>query len=69
MPCFCTILAGTQPSQSSNLKINFHKFYSFLRLLKMPVETKPIMRFAKLTEHAFEPLKGSEKAAGFDLKR
>lgn len=51
------------------LKINFHKFNSFLRLLKMPAEIKPIMRFAKLTEHAFEPVKGSEKAAGFDLKR
>jgi dUTP pyrophosphatase len=35
----------------------------------MPVDTKPVLRFAKLTEHAFEPVKGSEKAAGFDLKR
>lgn len=35
----------------------------------MPSETQPILRFAKLTEHAFPPTKGSEKAAGFDLKR
>lgn len=35
----------------------------------MPVEAKPVLRFAKLSDHAFEPLKGSEKAAGFDLKR
>lgn len=35
----------------------------------MPVDIKPVLRFAKLTEHAFAPLKGSEKAAGFDLKR
>lgn len=28
-----------------------------------------ILKFTKLSEHAFPPLKGSEKAAGFDLKR
>lgn len=51
------------------LKIKFFNFNSFLRLLKMPAEAKPVLRFAKLSEHAFEPVKGSEKAAGFDLKR
>lgn len=35
----------------------------------MPADCKPILRFAKLTENAFVPMKGSEKAAGFDLKR
>lgn len=28
-----------------------------------------VLNFAKLTEHAFPPTKGSEYAAGFDLKR
>lgn len=35
----------------------------------MPVDSKPVLRFAKLTENASVPTKGSEKAAGFDLKR
>lgn len=35
----------------------------------MPVEVQPTLRFAKLSDHAFAPMKGSEKAAGFDLKR
>lgn len=34
----------------------------------MPSETACILRFAKLSEHAFAPVKGSAKAAGFDLK-
>lgn len=34
----------------------------------MPSETACILRFAKLSEHAFSPVKGSVKAAGFDLK-
>ncbi|KAL0819062.1 hypothetical protein ABMA28_008340 [Loxostege sticticalis] len=35
----------------------------------MPVEdVRPVLKFTRLTEHAFPPLKGSEKAAGFDLK-
>lgn len=34
----------------------------------MPSETVCILRFAKLSEHAFAPVKGSAKAAGFDLK-
>lgn len=28
-----------------------------------------VLKFTKLSEHAFPPVKGSEKAAGFDLKR
>lgn len=28
-----------------------------------------VLRFAKLTEHAFPPLKGSMYAAGWDLRR
>ncbi|XP_055858477.1 deoxyuridine 5'-triphosphate nucleotidohydrolase [Episyrphus balteatus] len=35
---------------------------------KMRVDTKCVLRFAKLTENAFEPVKGSAKAAGFDLR-
>lgn len=35
---------------------------------KMRVDSKCVLRFAKLTEHAFEPVKGSAKAAGFDLR-
>lgn len=33
------------------------------------VEVAPKLRFAKLTEHATVPSKGSESAAGFDLSR
>lgn len=45
------------------------RYYSKINSLKMPAEAQPILRFAKLTEHAFAPSKGSVKAAGFDLKR
>lgn len=31
--------------------------------------SNPVLRFAKLSDQAFAPTKGSEKAAGFDLKR
>ncbi|XP_053695744.1 deoxyuridine 5'-triphosphate nucleotidohydrolase [Sabethes cyaneus] len=34
----------------------------------MKPETKCVLRFAKLSANAFAPTKGSEKAAGFDLK-
>lgn len=36
---------------------------------KMPAEMGTVLRFVKLTTNAFPPSKGSEKAAGFDLKR
>ncbi|CAJ1049369.1 Deoxyuridine 5'-triphosphate nucleotidohydrolase [Xyrichtys novacula] len=32
-----------------------------------PVEEKPVLRFAKLSEHATTPTRGSAKAAGYDL--
>lgn len=35
----------------------------------MNSEASPILKFTKISEHAFPPVKGSEKAAGFDLKR
>lgn len=35
----------------------------------MPSEVQPILKFTRISEHAFPPVKGSEKAAGFDLKR
>ncbi|KDR07209.1 deoxyuridine 5'-triphosphate nucleotidohydrolase [Zootermopsis nevadensis] len=34
----------------------------------MPSETEVILRFVKLSEKALAPLKGSAKAAGFDLR-
>ncbi|XP_026317246.1 deoxyuridine 5'-triphosphate nucleotidohydrolase [Hyposmocoma kahamanoa] len=34
----------------------------------MPSEIRPTLKFTRLSEHAFPPVKGSEKAAGFDLK-
>lgn len=37
-------------------------------LKKMRVESQPILRFAKLTEHAFAPVRGSAKSAGYDLR-
>lgn len=37
---------------------------------KMPVEeVRPVLKFTRVSEHAFPPVKGSEKAAGFDLRR
>jgi hypothetical protein len=35
----------------------------------MPSETRVVLRFVKLTEKALAPVKGSAKAAGFDLRR
>lgn len=32
-------------------------------------EERPVLRFAKLTEHATTPTRGSAKAAGYDLYR
>uniref|UniRef100_A0A1B6L814 Deoxyuridine 5'-triphosphate nucleotidohydrolase n=1 Tax=Graphocephala atropunctata TaxID=36148 RepID=A0A1B6L814_9HEMI len=37
-------------------------------LKKMPAEVSKHLRFVKLTPNAFPPCKGSDKAAGFDLK-
>ncbi|CAH2054573.1 unnamed protein product, partial [Iphiclides podalirius] len=34
----------------------------------MTCEVQVNLKFTRLTEHAFPPVKGSEKAAGFDLK-
>lgn len=45
------------------------RHYLNTNIIKMPAEAQPTLRFAKLTEHAFAPSKGSVKAAGFDLKR
>lgn len=35
---------------------------------KIKMDNKCVLRFAKLTEHALEPQRGSERAAGFDLR-
>ncbi|XP_038557282.1 deoxyuridine 5'-triphosphate nucleotidohydrolase, mitochondrial isoform X2 [Micropterus salmoides] len=32
-----------------------------------PAEERPVLRFAKLSEHATKPTRGSAKAAGYDL--
>lgn len=34
----------------------------------MKPDTKLVLRWAKLTEHALEPVRGSERAAGMDLR-
>lgn len=36
---------------------------------KTAAEERPVLRFAKLTEHAITPTRGSAKAAGYDLYR
>lgn len=35
---------------------------------KMKLDTKCVLRWAKLTEYALEPVRGSERAAGLDLR-
>lgn len=35
---------------------------------KMKLDTKCVLRWAKLTDQAFEPVRGSERAAGLDLR-
>ncbi|XP_047482115.1 deoxyuridine 5'-triphosphate nucleotidohydrolase-like, partial [Penaeus chinensis] len=40
---------------------------TLLKASTMPGELKTVLRFKKLTEHAFTPSKGSKFAAGFDL--
>lgn len=34
-----------------------------------PAEKRPVLKFAKLSEHATTPTRGSAKAAGYDLYR
>lgn len=34
-----------------------------------PAEERPVLKFAKLSEHATTPTRGSAKAAGHDLYR
>lgn len=40
-----------------------------LRTETSPAEERPVLRFAKLSEHATTPTRGSSKAAGYDLYR
>jgi len=35
----------------------------------MPGDNELVLRFAKLSDKAFAPVKGSEYAAGYDLRR
>lgn len=41
--------------------------FLYFRFIMSP--TNSILRFAKLSENAFPPLKGSAYAAGWDLRR
>ena len=34
----------------------------------VPTPRGPVLKFKRLTDHAFAPTKGSEMAAGYDLK-
>lgn len=34
-----------------------------------PEQDRPVLKFAKLSEHATTPSRGSSKAAGYDLYR
>lgn len=36
---------------------------------EQPAEDRAVLRFAKLSEHATTPTRGSAKAAGYDLYR
>lgn len=36
---------------------------------KNPAQERPVLKFAKLSEHATTPTRGSAKAAGYDLYR
>lgn len=40
-----------------------------LRTETAPAAERPVLRFAKLSEHATQPTRGSAKAAGYDLYR
>lgn len=37
--------------------------------IETAAEERPVLRFAKLSEHATTPTRGSAKAAGYDLYR
>ena len=39
------------------------------RIETKPAEDRPVLRFAKLSENATTPTRGSTKAAGYDLYR
>lgn len=49
----------------ASFKLQTHSYSN----TKMPAESSIFLRYVKLTPNAHSPLKGSEKAAGFDLKR
>lgn len=47
---------------------NKSEFFLF-QIFHMSLASKSQLRFAKLSENAFPPLKGSDYAAGWDLRR
>ncbi|XP_054283729.1 deoxyuridine 5'-triphosphate nucleotidohydrolase-like [Macrosteles quadrilineatus] len=61
----CKILPFCLPAAALSLFVfPLSRSYS----TKMPVETSRFLRFVKLSPKAFSPTKGSDKAAGFDIK-
>lgn len=51
---------------------NFLSTTKNINILKMPSQNnvkRPILKFKKVSEDAFTPVKGSLKAAGYDLFR
>ena len=58
------------PTELQNMEVNMG-VSPVKRKYDNEVETPftPILKFAKMTEHAFTPTRGSELAAGYDLYR
>lgn len=53
----------------NGIKFNHFQLENIVYLFKKRVSDESTLRWAKLSEHAFEPTKGSEQAAGLDLRR
>uniref|UniRef100_A0A034VXR2 Deoxyuridine 5'-triphosphate nucleotidohydrolase n=1 Tax=Bactrocera dorsalis TaxID=27457 RepID=A0A034VXR2_BACDO len=63
----CTQKVGSVMSTVEVLKKKLEDVESPLPK-KMKIESNCVLRFAKLTEHALAPVRGSPRAAGLDLK-
>jgi hypothetical protein len=74
-----SIVAGFSRSlfHSNFFKVSFNVYSSLFTVDIMPspvkkvrkVSDETILGFSKLSEHGFAPTKGSEHAAGYDLRR
>lgn len=68
MCCFKTLNA--LPTNMPALDVTDVSALSPSKRLKTESEREtPVLRFAKLSEHAITPTRGSTKAAGYDLYR